>query len=104
MGSCFSKASTKDAGQPLHEKQRSERISERPSRKPHSRGLNPSTNENRLGGQDRNNSSTSNNDGSREAAANAAELRYKKQQENLKTSMSKLKAMEKTSKKDKGLA
>lgn len=41
---------------------------------------------------------------SKEAAARAAELRYAEHQEKIKTSTDKLKAMEKISKKDKGLA
>lgn len=41
---------------------------------------------------------------SRTAAAQAAEQRYTAQQEKLKASQAKLKAMEKVSKKDKGLA
>ncbi|QBM88236.1 hypothetical protein METSCH_C02010 [Metschnikowia aff. pulcherrima] len=46
----------------------------------------------------------SNTQSSREAAAKAAELRYKNQQESLVQSKAKLKAMEKMSKLEKGLA
>lgn len=47
---------------------------------------------------------TSNTQSSRTAAANAAEQRFKAQQEKLAESQAKLKKMEKVSRKDKGLA
>lgn len=48
-------------------------------------------------------SMNSGNSGTREAAARAAELRYNQQQEKLKASQGKLKAMSKMSRQEKGL-
>lgn len=105
MGSCFSKHSEKDiknSNRPAHSmKQRG------PNK--HSSSAKPSTHSKagqRLGGPSNPEQEAVSELGQsgREAAARAAELRYSEKQNNLASSKTKLKAMEKISKKDKGLA
>lgn len=105
MGSCFSKHSEDDL-----------KASARPSRPMNQRGAaNKVSNKShtslskagqRLGGPVNGEQEAQSELGQsgREAAARAAELRYNQKQDNLASSKTKLKAMEKISKKDKGLA
>lgn len=83
MGSCFSKSQELAPPAPKQEK-------------------NPRTASQKLVGHSLGGGETRHS--SKEAAASAAESRYQAQQEMLKSSQAKLKAMEKISKKDKGLA